>query len=135
MLFLEVLKIVEILKILIKMKYFQTFCKPQTALYPKEIIQASNHHHHHHDQIKASHVSGKNFFRKDIYRNIQTFALQVLREYSSWVSRHGTVQVFFLIPTRITFLDVLQEYISIMLSDLRFIKWAGFFDWNFIAKR
>ena len=41
----------------------------------------------------------KNFL-KDIDRNIQTFAFKVLQEYSSWVSRNGVVQMFFLTPTK-----------------------------------
>ena len=36
----------------------------------------------------------------EIYRNIQTFAFQVLQEWGSWASRNGTVEIFFLTPTR-----------------------------------
>ena len=36
-----------------------------------------------------------------IYRNIQTFTFQVLRECSSWAFRNSAVQMFFLTPTRI----------------------------------
>ena len=39
-----------------------------------------------------------------IYRNIQTFAFKELEECSSWASRNGAVQIFFL-------LAVLQEHI------------------------
>ena len=41
----------------------------------------------------------KNFLT-DIYRNIQTFAFKVLQECSSWASRNGAVQLFFLTPNR-----------------------------------
>ena len=43
--------------------------------------------------------------------NIQTFAFQVLEESSSWESRNGAVQMFFLTPTRNMFFAVLQEYV------------------------
>ena len=43
--------------------------------------------------------------------NIQTFAVQELREYSSWASRNGAMQMFFLTPTRNMFLAVLRECI------------------------
>ena len=45
----------------------------------------------------------------EIYRNIQTPAFQILS--SSWASRNGAVQMFFLTPTRNMFLAVLGEYI------------------------
>ena len=62
----------------------------------------------------------KHFYR-EIYRNIQTFAFKVLQECSSWASRKGAVQIFFLTPNRNMtagkfvkserFLAVLQEHI------------------------
>ena len=42
----------------------------------------------------------QNFSYGDICSNIQTFAFQVLRECSSWASRNGAVQMFFLTPNR-----------------------------------
>ena len=54
----------------------------------------------------------KNFLT-EIYRNVQTFAFQVLRECSSWASRNGTVQMFFLTSTRNMFAG-------------KFVKWVGF---------
>ena len=57
----------------------------------------------------------------DIYRNIQTFAFQVLRECSSWASRNGAVQMFLYtlnrnklagkFVKRARFLFVLRKYI------------------------
>ena len=41
----------------------------------------------------------KNFLT-DIYKNLQTLAFKVLRKYSSWASRNGTVQNVFQTPTR-----------------------------------
>ena len=35
-----------------------------------------------------------------IYRNIQTFAFKVFQECSSWASRDGALQMFFLTPIR-----------------------------------
>ena len=35
-----------------------------------------------------------------IYRNIQSYALKVLPECSSWTSRNGAVQIIFLTPNR-----------------------------------
>ena len=53
-------------------------------------------------------------FLKEIYRNIQTFAFKVLEECSSWVSRNGPLQIFFLTPNRNMFAR-------------KFIKWERFF--------
>ena len=60
-------------------------------------------------------------FLTEIYRNIQTFAFKVFQECSSWPSRNGAVQMFFLTPNRNMFtgkfvkserfLAVLQEHI------------------------
>ena len=54
------------------------------------------------------------YFFKEIYRNIQTFVFKVLEEYSSWVSRNGPLQIFFLTPNRNMFAR-------------KFIKWERFF--------
>ena len=35
-----------------------------------------------------------------IYRNIQTFVFKVLQECSSWTSKNGAVQMFFMAPNR-----------------------------------
>ena len=42
----------------------------------------------------------KKYILTEIYRNIQTFAFQVLRGYSSWASRNDAVQMLFLTPTK-----------------------------------
>ena len=91
---IEMLKIVEFSKISIKIKNCKTFCKAQTANRLKKFIQSPPPH-----QNKPYYVSETNFF-KETYRNIQTFAFKVLQECSSWVSRNGVVQIFFLTPHR-----------------------------------
>ena len=78
------------------MKNFKTFYESQTVIILKEIIQ--------------SPLPTRNFWT-EIYRNMQIFAFQVLQEHSSWASKNGAVQMFFLIPTRKIFLAVLQEYV------------------------
>ena len=67
-------------------------------------------------------------FRAEIYRNVQTFAFQMLRECSYWVPRNVAVQMFFLAPTRNMFLPVLWEYILFkMINELSFVKQVRFF--------
>ena len=55
-------------------------------------------------QMKASSK-----FWTEIYRNIHTFAFQVLWECSSWASENGAVQMFFLTLTINVFVAVLPE--------------------------
>ena len=74
------------------------------------------------------------YFLTEVYSNRQTFDFQMLWECSSWASRNGAVQKYFLTPTRNLFLAVLQEYIFIMLSELRLVKRVRFFAWNCIVK-
>ena len=61
-------------------------------------------------------------FRTEIYRNIQTLAVQVLRESFFW---HQPETFFWLCCGSIFF---------IMLSELRFVKWVRFFERNCIVK-
>ena len=93
-------KIVEFPKIFIKMKNCKTFYEAQTASHLKEIIQLSPNLPAP-DKILLL-LWNKNFLT-EIYRNIQTFAFKVLQECSSWASRNGAVQMFFLTPNRIMF--------------------------------
>ena len=103
------MKVVEFPKVSIKIKVFKIFYKARTVslfnpLPNKGFLRLWN----------------KNIFM-EIYRNIQTFAFQLLRECSSWVSKNGAVQMFFLKPTRnmfdgkfvnrVRFLAVLWEHI------------------------
>ena len=50
----------------------------------------------------------KKCFLTDVYRNIKTFYFKVLHKSSSWASRNGAVQMFFLTQTKNMFLAVLQ---------------------------
>ena len=92
-------------------------------------------------------------FQVEICRNIRKTALQLLREWISWASRNGAVQICFLAPTptptnqnqntntiffsggsRNMVLGVLWEYNFILLIELRFAKWVSCFKRNCIVK-
>ena len=100
------------------MKNCKTFYEAQTASHLKEIIRLSPNLPAP-DKILLL-LWNKNFLT-EIYRNIQTFAFKVLQECSSWASRNGAVQIFFLTPNRKmlarkfvkseTFLAMLREHI------------------------
>ena len=97
---------VELPKNLIKMIILKHFTSPKQRDSWRKLF--SPH------QIKASYVSGVNILLTAVYRNIQTFDFQMLRECSTWMSRNGAVEMFFsffVTPTRNVFLDVFQEYI------------------------
>ena len=79
------------------MKHCKAFYDVQTVSRVKEIIKF------HPPPIPTDKIllrlCNKNFL-KEIYRNIQTFAFKVLEECSSWVSRNGPLQIFFLTSNR-----------------------------------
>ena len=77
--------------VLIKMKKFKISYESQIAICLKEIIQTP--------PDKSFLLLWNKHFRTEIYRNIQTFAFQVLQESSSWASRNGAEQMFFPTPT------------------------------------
>ena len=85
--------IAEFPKISIKRKNFNTFYEAQTSSWPNEIIQPPT-------RWKLPLRLWNINFLTEMYRNIQTFTFPVLRESSSWASRNGAVQTFFLTPTR-----------------------------------
>ena len=100
-------------KILIKMKISKHFTRSrQRAALRKLFISPPDK--------GFPHLWNKNFLTH-IYWNIQTFALQVLWECSSWAFRKGAVEMFFLTHTRSIFarkssdwgrfLAIFQEYI------------------------
>ena len=98
MLFMEISKcrkIVEFPKISIKVK---NFTRPTSRL--KDIIQSRSLPTPTRSKLPTSLEPN---FLTEIYRNIQAFVFHVLREYISWASRNGEVQMFFLTPTRIMF--------------------------------
>ena len=69
----------------------------------------------------------KNFLG-EIYRNIQTFALKVFQECSSWASRDGAVQMFFLTPDRNMFAGKLlkwEKFLAVFREHINFdVKWV-----------
>ena len=79
------------------MKNCKTFCKTQTGNRLKEIIQPPPSHP---SLDKTLQRLWNKYFLTEIYRNIQTFAFKVLQECSSWASRNGAMQIFFLTPNR-----------------------------------
>ena len=56
----------------------------------------------------------KNFLA-DLYRNIQTFALKMLQECSSWASRNVAVQMFFLTPNKNMFAGKFVRFLGEMV--------------------
>ena len=82
------------------MKNCKIFCKTEATSYLKEVIQTprppSPPSHSLPDKTLLRLWNKR--FLKEIYRNIQTFAFKVLQECSSWASRKGAVQIFFLTP-------------------------------------
>ena len=111
----------EFQKISIKMKNCKTFYEAQTVIYPKEIIKPPPNPQPTLPLDKILlRLWDKNFLT-EIYRNMQIFAFKVLQECSSFASRNGAAQMFFLTPNRNMFagkfvkserlLTVLQEHI------------------------
>ena len=121
------------------MKNCKTFYENQIDSHLKEIIQPSPTPPHPTpippDKILLR-LWNKHFLR-EIYRNIQTFAFEVLQESSSWSSGNRAVQMFFLTPNRNmfagkfvhweNFLAVFWEHIISISKELRFAKWVRFF--------
>ena len=82
----------------------------------------------------------KHFYR-EIYRNIQTFAFKVLQECSSWASRKGAVQIFFLTPNRNMSAGKFaksERLLAVLREDIIFnVKWVEvrkIVEWNCIVK-
>ena len=82
-------------KISSKMKICKTFYETHIASCLKEIIQLP----HSPTPKVLLHLWSKHCLM-EIYRNIQTFAFKVLQESSSWASRNGAVQMFFMTLNR-----------------------------------
>ena len=81
------------------MKNNKTFYESQVANCVKEIVQIPPLSPTPPDR-SLLRLWKKNFLT-DIYRNIQIFPFKVLLECSSWASRNGAVQMFFLTPSDI----------------------------------
>ena len=74
-------------------------------------------------------------FVTDMYKNIQRFAFKMLQEYSSWASRNGAVQMFFLTPSRYMFAGIFVRFFEWNCI----VKWVTFFAsfcwlWDFLLE-
>ena len=102
-------KIVEFLKISIKIKNCKTFYKSKTL--DKILLRLWNR-----------------IFLTGIYRNIQKFAFKVLQECSFWASRNGAVQMFFLPSIRNMFAGIFvksERFIVVLREHIIFnVKWV-----------
>ena len=89
------------------MKNCKTFCKAEAAshLKPPSLPRATSLPPSQLLPEKTLLRLWNKRFLKEIYRNIQTFAFKVLQECSSWASRNGGVQIFFLTPNRNMFAE------------------------------
>ena len=126
-------KISDIPKISIKMRNCKTFYKVETVIPLKEILQSS-HNPPPSDSILLNLWNKK--FLMGIYRNIQTFVFKVLQECSSWTSKNGAVQMFFMAPNRNMFAGKFVKSEKFWLccgsmlfstsSEMRFVKSASF---------
>ena len=126
-------KISDIPKISIKMRNCKTFYKVETVIPLKEILQSS-HNPPPSDSILLNLWNKK--FLMGIYRNIQTFVFKVRQECSSWASKNGAVQMFFMAPNRNMFAGKFVKSEKFWLccgsmlfstsSEMRFVKWASF---------
>ena len=118
-------KIVEFLKNSIKIKNCKIFCEAQTATHLKEIIQLPPKPPPL-DKILSRLWNKKSLM--EIYRIIQTFAFKVLQECSSWASRNGVVQMFFLTPNRSMFAGKFlkpERLLAVLRKHIFFnVKWV-----------
>ena len=92
-------------------------------------------------QLKWKIVKQAQNFITKIYRNIQAFAFKVIQECSSWESRKGPVQLFFLTPKKKKkkkmlarkfvkgdrFLAVLREHVILNVEWVEICKMSEFF--------
>ena len=113
------LKLVEFSKISIEIKNCNTFCKAPIPPREQTLLRLGN-----------------NFF-KEIYTNI--FAFKVIQECSSWASRNGVVQIFFLTPHRNIFAGKFVRKVfgcfgSILLSMSSDLRMSEVFQRNCITK-
>ena len=81
------------------MKNCKPFYENQTTSCPKEVIEPPPTPPPIPPDKILLLLLNKNFLR-ETYRNIQTFAIKVLQESSSWASGNGAAQMFFLTPNR-----------------------------------
>ena len=96
------------------MKNFKTFCNSLKKITRPPPLPGKS----------FLHFWNKYFWTK-IYRNVQTFGFQVLREYAG-IGRLEMIQCkcFFLAPTRNIFLVLCRGIFFIIFSKLRIVKWG-----------
>ena len=80
-------------KFQLKRKIVKHFARPKQRAALRKLFSPTSNHPFHPHQIRSYHVSD---IFKEIYRIIQTFDFKLLQECSSWASRTGVVQIFFL---------------------------------------
>ena len=133
-------KIADIPKISVKMRTCKTFYRVQTVIALKEILQSPPNPPP--PDLILLNLWNKNFLM-GIYRNIQTFAFNVLQECSSWTSRNGVVQMFSMTPSRNMFagkfvkseklLTVLWEHVIFNVKWVEVRKMSEFFEQTQLA--
>ena len=119
-----------------KMKIAKTFCEAQPTSRVKEFISSP-----------TRQKFPKSLEQKFSYGDIQEYidsCFQLLRECSVWKSRNAAVQMFFLRSTGnmytrnfvewVRFLAVCSSIFFTIMSELRFVKWARFFEQNCLVK-
>ena len=116
----------------------QNILKAQTASRLKEIIYPPS------IPPPPDFVFWNKNFLKEIYWNIQTLAFKVLQECSYWASRNDVIQFFFWHQVKTCLLENLWSgkgfwlccgsILFSMPSEYRIVKWARFFERNFIVK-
>ena len=70
----------------------------------------------------------------DIYRNIHTFSFKLLQECTSWASRNGAVQMFFVTPNRNIFAGTLWENIIFNIKSVEIHKLSEVFSAKLYCK-
>ena len=129
-------KIAEPLKVSIKAKIVKHLKRPKQQSVLRKLFCLTPHH------FLLNKILLR--LRKKNFLSIQTFAFKVLQVCSSWTSRNGAVQMFFLTPNRNIFAGKFFSQKSFWLcygsmlfstsSELRFIKLVRLFEWNCIVK-
>ena len=105
----------------IKWKIVKHFARPKQPAALRKLFNLLPFHPH---QIKPYYVSEKKNLFRGIYRHIQIFAFKLLQESSSWASRNGVVQIFFLIPNRNMFV---WEFVRKKSESFMAVLWRHYF--------
>ena len=118
-------KTVEFPKISIKMKNCKTLYKAQIVSHLRKLFSLPLPHP---QPCKILLQLWNKHFLVEIYRNIQAFAFKVFQECSSWLSRNGAVQMFFLTPNRNIFTAKFvksERFLTVLWEHITFdVKWV-----------